>query len=65
VSECAGKWLHDLKTKRAASVNATRCKDREEEEEGCFNMLRCDRTDNVLKGRRTPDASWMEPRRSC
>jgi hypothetical protein len=51
--ECTGKhakWLHDLMTKRAASVNTACCMYMEEEDNRCVNVIQCDRKDNVVDG---------------
>jgi hypothetical protein len=46
-------------TKEPASMNMSCCRDTEEEDEGCIDIVRCDDEEKSGSGWKTMDASWL------
>jgi hypothetical protein len=58
----AAKWLHEEMTKGMAALNATCCMDREDEEESCINVVKCEGNgmEDSADGWKTPEVSGLD-----
>jgi hypothetical protein len=56
------KWLQEVMTNGMAAVNATCCMDREDEEESCINLVKCEGKgmEDSADGWWTREVFWLD-----